>query len=1061
MNLAEAYISLYGDPAHFNKVVAGAEKSLDDSVKRMDRKGKVKLDLDAKGYTSGLKNASQQLDDFIQRNQRGIQTLNRVAIGMTGVGVATAGLGVSFFNAAAQYEAMKRSLTAVTGSADEAERQLKELKETAKLPGLGLPEVTRAVTSLQALEFGFEGANRIVKEFGNELVKFGQGRDTLDRIIVQLTQMVGKTSGFGQEIKIISEAMPSLRKYMKDVFGTVASEEIAALGISSREFIEGITEAMSKNERVAGGAANAVENLRDSYFMLAKELGTAILPAAQKTIDVISDAVEKTTAWAEAHPDLTKAITESGLALGGLVGAGGVVTLFGNQLVSIVANAPAAGRALADLTRILGSYSTAFGVGAGLAGAAAAAYIGMRNLNREIERQGQGQLADPQSALYRERQQTLEGMMLAAYQAGVSEKQLAQVMAATREQMGGDIRQPFDVLMTEAGIRKLQSGFDALAATIPESKRAMADASMTADRLAGRVLMLSQLNDALAESTADAVASLEKLPKSLDMLSFDKAEKVNAIYDKTLGGLRDYAAEYIAEEEARARDVIKLQDATYQERLDKVESHERLFAEIKERIWRESFYKEEQMMSKLERAAMRHRNSLERIWSGMTIPEGITIPQGIALPRGTEPQLHDISNTWAIRAEERITYFLADETERRKLILAQQFEELLLLADQYGKDKVELYEAYSRMLLDIDKQEKRSLIEQFNRFQRQFQNLANDLLSIYGFFNQPMRIDTGWADRIANASQELTDTALTEAEKRAQQELGIIADFQKSLLPETEQTKMELQADFEALTALYEKHGIDTLELEKWYQEAAADIDRQAKLEQYNRWLNFVNDIANAGESLWTVGKAVVSIFNKIASAMDGTVQTAANLASQLGSKATVGGPALGASIVKLGAGATIAASALLAVDEIFKQWEFHQKMQARMNDPSIPIAQRQASRSVTGAAQGGIFKRDQIIRIAEGNQAEAVVPLQNGRIPVDIRLPDVTYLPAGGRPGGGMYRSGGGNIRIGNINMTLSFPNAKPEEVSRVDFQREFKTKWLPAIREEIRQGSLSKMVM
>jgi len=250
------------------------------------------LKKDLEETTRKLNEVSQgnvKVDDTSKKAQAG---LLMVAGGLGAISAAGVLMLRSTIGAATRLERMKLALVAVAGSTERANAQFRDLIELAKMPGLGLPEVSKAVTSLQALDVSFEDSKRIVREWGNEIVKMGGGRDNLDRVIVQLTQIMGKTSGWGQDIRQIAESMPSIRKHMIAAFGTATSEEFAKMGITAQKFIKGITDELAKQSRVAGGTQNSIDNLRDSWFQMQAMLGEILLPTFQKVLDSLAKMVE-------------------------------------------------------------------------------------------------------------------------------------------------------------------------------------------------------------------------------------------------------------------------------------------------------------------------------------------------------------------------------------------------------------------------------------------------------------------------------------------------------------------------------------------------------------------------------------------------------------------------------------------------------------------------------------------------------------------------------------------------------------------------------------------------
>jgi len=284
----------------------------------------LKRDLaDTTNKLNVLNQGTARVEDTSRKARTGVLEL---AAGLGAISAASTLVIRSGIQAAIQFEKMKLGLTAVAGSAQAANTQMVEFRKLAKLPGLGLPEVVKAATSLQSLDMSLRTTTQVIREWGNELVRMGKGRYELDRIVLALTQMVGKGRGFGQEIRQIAEAMPSIRKHMKAAFGTTASEEFEKMGITAQKFIAGITAELAKMPRVAGGAANAMENFTDAVFNARVAFGEAFLPALTKALDIGTKLLEKYAEMPESFRAMTSqaalaftAITALGAGIAGLV----------------------------------------------------------------------------------------------------------------------------------------------------------------------------------------------------------------------------------------------------------------------------------------------------------------------------------------------------------------------------------------------------------------------------------------------------------------------------------------------------------------------------------------------------------------------------------------------------------------------------------------------------------------------------------------------------------------------------------------------------------------------
>lgn len=250
--------------------------------------------------TSGLQQCLQQAEREVNNFQSRIQGIADIGQKLAGLGaVITAGLtlpilalGKASITAYGDIQSLKMGLTAVMGSASKAESEFKKLIEVAKLPGLGLKDAVKGSVSLQAAGFSADLARRSLMAFGNALATVGKGANELGFVNLALTQIQNKTSGYGQDLRQLTEQLPQLRTALESAFGSSNSEEIAKSGKTGMEVVEALIKEFEKLPKVTGGINNAFENLSDNIFTNLGRIGKVI----DDNLD-ISGIVEKLTGY--------------------------------------------------------------------------------------------------------------------------------------------------------------------------------------------------------------------------------------------------------------------------------------------------------------------------------------------------------------------------------------------------------------------------------------------------------------------------------------------------------------------------------------------------------------------------------------------------------------------------------------------------------------------------------------------------------------------------------------------------------------------------------------------
>jgi tape measure domain-containing protein len=290
------------------------------------------LSLEDQGFTSGMKKAQQETKKTKQEVESASSSFEKVGNSLGRIGsslslavtVPLVALGRQAIKTATQFDSLKMGMIAVEGSAEKAEKAIKRLEQTAKLPGLGFKEAQQGYINLRAAGQAADLATRSLEAFGNALATVGKGKSELDGVVLALGQIESKGKVSAEEINQIAERVPQIRQIMLDAFGSADTEIIQKAGITSRQFVETIVGELEKLPKVTGGIKNDFDNAMDSIEKSMNRLGTSLAPKAATALNFIADKVEKLSSAWEKMPkedqDLLTTLGIAGLALGpGLV----------------------------------------------------------------------------------------------------------------------------------------------------------------------------------------------------------------------------------------------------------------------------------------------------------------------------------------------------------------------------------------------------------------------------------------------------------------------------------------------------------------------------------------------------------------------------------------------------------------------------------------------------------------------------------------------------------------------------------------------------------------------
>ncbi|QHV99228.1 tape measure protein [Spirosoma endbachense] len=314
-------------------------------------------DRQSRQFERGLGRVASSMESFGR-------TASLVSAGITALGIAS-------FKTYGEIDGIQRALKITAGSAQEATKQFAEFRQLARLPGLGLEEVTQAGLQLETLGYKAQTAEKYVNEVGNAIALGGKGKVEFAQVITQFTQMAGKAKVLGDDLKPIITASPVISKAISDMFGTVDSEQISAklqaVGRSPKDFINDLVINLAKLERVEGGPKNALENLGDGLKIAQFQFASAADKAFGLTelIDRIGNAVGS---LADRFTALSPTTQKVILTVAGLVAAIGPLALGIGGLLALV---PSVVAGSAAITAALGvSIGPILLIGAAIAGVA-------------------------------------------------------------------------------------------------------------------------------------------------------------------------------------------------------------------------------------------------------------------------------------------------------------------------------------------------------------------------------------------------------------------------------------------------------------------------------------------------------------------------------------------------------------------------------------------------------------------------------------------------------------------------------------------------------------------
>lgn len=280
-------------------------------------------------FGDALTPALERLDSLrpmltsIGTQAQGLGTM--LSIGVTAPIVA---LGAASIHAFADIDSLKRGMTAVAGSAEEAKKQFADMQEVAKLPGLGLEEAVQGSIRLQSFGFSATQSKEALLAFGNAIATVGGGKGELDGVIRQLGQMAGASKVLTQDLRPIIQQVPQVAGILKAAFGpdvlSDPAKRLEQLGVSTQQFIQTMITGLAKLPPVTGGIKNDLENFGDSATIELSRVGEALAPMVHDFVELAVPAI---------HAMVDAFVALPGPARDAVIGIAGVAAVAGPALI--------------------------------------------------------------------------------------------------------------------------------------------------------------------------------------------------------------------------------------------------------------------------------------------------------------------------------------------------------------------------------------------------------------------------------------------------------------------------------------------------------------------------------------------------------------------------------------------------------------------------------------------------------------------------------------------------------------------------------------------------------
>ena len=202
--------------------------------------------------------------------------------------------------------------------------------------GVGMTEQMAILGTLQATMSGSEAGTKYRSFLAGTAkaqealnMQFTNAQGQMLPIVDILNQIKGR---YGETISVVEAAE------LSKAFGTKEASAMIQLlmqntdGLANSISELGQVKGLDVAEQMAGAMTDQWERLEQGVFAVRTAFGAALLPALLPVVSSLSDGAMEIIEWTQMFPNLTKYIGFAGVALLGLVAAGGLLTMISGAL---------------------------------------------------------------------------------------------------------------------------------------------------------------------------------------------------------------------------------------------------------------------------------------------------------------------------------------------------------------------------------------------------------------------------------------------------------------------------------------------------------------------------------------------------------------------------------------------------------------------------------------------------------------------------------------------------------------------------------------------------------
>lgn len=262
---------------------------------------RVQISVDAKDNASGVfDKIRNNFSSFGDRMDAAAGASKAFAVGLAGVTASFGALGVAAISGAADLEQTKIAFTTMLGSAEKANKMIKDLTNFAKTTPFELKGLETASKQLLAYGFTQEELLPRLKDLGD--IAAGVGMDKLPNLILAFGQVRAATRLTGMELRQFTEAGVPLLQALSDTMHKPVMEiqELVSAGAVGFPEVQAALQSLTGEggrfnnlmENQSKSLNGMISNLKDAWSIFLRGEGQALIEWAKQFVAFAIDIVQ-------------------------------------------------------------------------------------------------------------------------------------------------------------------------------------------------------------------------------------------------------------------------------------------------------------------------------------------------------------------------------------------------------------------------------------------------------------------------------------------------------------------------------------------------------------------------------------------------------------------------------------------------------------------------------------------------------------------------------------------------------------------------------------------------